>query len=86
MEHARLGHISSDILGLLDSFCQHHMLQWLEVLSVVGAVDLRICDGLTAIQNILKVNGRLYSLDFYSQYPVVGCVAPKYIHSYTPPS
>ena len=72
MDHARLGHISSDILGLLESFCQHHMLQWLEVLSVVGAVDLRICDGLQAIQNILKVTRVLYCLPVCSQYPIIG--------------
>ena len=86
MEHARLAQISSDVLGVLDDFCNEHMLQWLEVLSVTGAVDLLVCSGLKAVQNVLKVDRLLHSPYFYSQYPVVECVAPKYIHSYAPPS
>ena len=86
MEHMRLAQISSDILGALGDFCNQHMLQWLEVLSVTGAVDLLVCSGLKAVQNVLKVDRLLHSPYFYSQYPVVECVAPKYIHSHTPPS
>ena len=86
MEHMRLAQISSDILGALDDFCNQHMLQWLEVMSVIGSGDLALCVGLKAVQNVLKVNRMLYLLYFYSQCSVVGCVAPKYIHSYTPPS
>ena len=86
MEHARQAHISSDFLSALDDFCNMHMLQWLEVLSVTGAADLLVCSGLRAVQNVLKVNRMLYLLYFYSQCSVVGCVAPKYIHSHTPPS
>ena len=79
MEHARLAQISSDILGVLDDFCNEHMLQWLEVLSVIGAVDLGLCEGLKAVQNVLKVNGMLYSPYLDSQHSVLGCVTPKYI-------
>ena len=86
MEHMRLAQISSNILGALDDFCNQHMLQWLEVMSVIGSGDLALCSGLRAVQNVLKVNRMLYSPYFYSQYSIVGCVAPKYIHSYTPPS
>ena len=85
MEHMRLAQISSDILGALDDFCNQHMLQWLEVMSVIGSGDLTLCVGLKAVQNVLKVR-MLYSSYFYSQYPVVECVAPKYIHGYTPSS
>ena len=86
MEHMRLAQISSDILGALDDFCNQHMLQWLEVMSVIGSGDLTLCVGLKAVQNVLKVKVMLYPPYFYSQCSVVGCVAPKYIHSHTPPS
>ena len=86
MEHARQAQISSDVLSALDDFCNMHMLQWLEVLSVTGAVDLLVCSGLRAVQNVLKVDIMLYLPHLYSQHSIVGCAAPKYIHSCTPPS
>ena len=84
MEHARQAQISSDFLSALDDFCNQHMLQWLEVLSVTGAADLLVCSGLRAVQNVLKVDIMLYLPYFYSQNSIVGCAAAKYIHSYTP--
>ena len=83
MEHARLAQISSDILGVLDEFCNQRMLQWLEVMSVIGAGDLSLCVGLKAVQNVLKVDSVLYPPYLCSQYSVVGCVSPKYILGYT---
>ena len=43
------------------SFCNQRMLQWLEVMSVIGAGDLGLCVGLKAVQNALKVDIMLYS-------------------------
>ena len=86
MEHARLAQISSSVLSILNDLCNQHMLQWLEVMSVIGASDLNLCEGLNAVQNVLKVDRLLHSPYFYSQYSTAGCVAPKYIHGYTPSS
>ena len=83
MEHMRLAHISSDILGVLDDFCNQHMLQWLEVMSVIGSGDLALCSGLKAVQNVIKVDRMPYPPYFYSQLSLVGCVSPKYILGYT---
>ena len=85
MEHMRLAQISSDILGALDDFCNQHMLQWLEVMSVTGAGDLRICEGLQAVRTVLKVERMLYLLYSYSQHSLAGGLAPRYLHGYTPP-
>ena len=48
-------HGASDLLNVLNEFCEAHMLQWLEVLSVLGAVDLRVCEGLKGVRNALQV-------------------------------
>ena len=84
MEHARLAQISSDIIGALDDFCNQRMLQWLEVMSVIGAGDLGLCVGLKAVQNVHKVDIAQYSPSFCLQFSLVGGVSPKYMHGYTP--
>ena len=65
MEHMRLARISSDIFSALEEFCKLRMLQWLEVLSVLGAIDLRVCEGLTGVRHTLQVDTLLQLIYIY---------------------
>ena len=86
MEHARLAHTSSDIVSVLNEFCERHILQWLEVLSIIGAVDLRICEGLHGVQSALKVYVVLLSACSFSRFPIAGYIATKSFHGARPSS
>ena len=86
MEHARLANISSDIVSVLNEFCERHILQWLEVLSIIGAVDLRICEGLHGVQSALKVYVVLLSACSFSRFPNTGYIATKSFHGARPSS
>ena len=86
MEHARLAQISSDIVSVFEEFCKVHILQWLEVLSVMGAIDLRICEGLHGVQSALKVYVILLSVCSFSQFPIAGYIATKSFHGARPSS
>ena len=61
-EHTRQSLINGDFLSILEEFLRKHLLHWLEVMSVIGAVDLRICKNLEDVRRALKVSR--YSHDF----------------------
>ena len=59
-EHTRQSLINSDLLSILEEFLRKHLLHWLEVMSVIGAVDLRICKNLEDVRRTLKVSRYLH--------------------------
>ena len=61
MDHAGSGAMDDTILTPLTEFCEKHLLHWLEVMSVIGAVDLRICKGLQDVRSALKVSNHSHT-------------------------
>jgi hypothetical protein len=46
----------ADMLELLETFCEQHLMHWVEVLSLLG--ELRIAaEGLSSVQSLLNVCG-----------------------------